>query len=256
MTTTLPLRLVVNAGPCEDVVARCLASVRAQRYPAWTATVTIDPAGDRTFERAIDAADGDPRLSIVRNPQRLYSMANLIAGIGRTRAGPEDVIVVLDGDDWLHGDTALDIIAATYLRYDCWMSYGSWISNDPLHQGLQRGLWPAYDDDTVDFRHAEWRHTAVRTWKRWLWDRVDDRDFRDAHGKYFRVTEDQASMLPMLEMSGTGRARHIPEVLMVYNRTTPHACGKTHLAEMRANADLLRARRPYARLEGHATRGG
>ena len=71
--TMLPLRLVINAGPCEDVVARCLASVRAQRYRAWTATVTIDPAGDRTFERAVDAVDGDPRLSIVRNPRRRYA---------------------------------------------------------------------------------------------------------------------------------------------------------------------------------------
>jgi len=27
-------------------------------------------------------------------------------------------------------------------------------------------------------------------------------------------------MLPMLEMSGTDRARHIPDVLMIYNRIT------------------------------------
>src|SRR5436190_21570603 len=138
----LPLRLVINAGPCEDDIARCLTSVRAQRYPAWTAAVTIDPAGDRTFERALDAAEGDPRFSIVRNPCRLYSMANLIAGIGRLDAAPEDVIVVLDGDDWLHGDTALDTIADTYRRHGCWMTYGSWISNDPTHCGVQRGLWP------------------------------------------------------------------------------------------------------------------
>jgi hypothetical protein len=52
----------------------------------------------------------------------------------------------------------------------------------------------------------------------------------------------------MLEMSGTARARHIPDVLMVYNRTTPHACGKVAYAEMTGNAAWLRSRPPYAPL--------
>ena len=96
-------------------------------------------------------------------------MANLIAGIGRARAGPEDVIVVLDGDDWLHGDTALDTIAAT-------------LSPARLLDDLRELRFPTTrrtrdssgacgrptTTTRVDFRHAEWRHTAVRTWKRWL----------------------------------------------------------------------------------------
>lgn len=242
------LELIINAGPCEDFIGRCLASVRAQQYSRWHATVTIDPWGDRTFDRAVAAAAGDPRISVTLNPRRAYSMANLIAGIQRADASPDAVIVVLDGDDWLFRDTALTNIAETYATHDCWMTYGSWISNDPSHRGQQRGLWPAYADDTVDFRHGEWRHTALRTWKRWLWDLVDERDLRDDHGELFRVAEDQASMLPLLEMSGTARAWHIAEILMVYNRLSPHACGRTRLAEMRRNAGILRARRPYARL--------
>ena len=55
-------------------------------------------------------------------------------------------------------------------------------------------------------------------------------------------------MLPMLEMSGTARARHIADLLMIYNRTTPHACGRIRRDEMQQNADLLRRRPPYGRL--------
>ena len=90
--------------------------------------------------------------------------------------------------------------------------------------------------------------TAVRTWKRWLWDLIDDRDFRDAGGDYFRVTEDQATMLPLLEMSGVDRAKHIGEVLMVYNRSSPYACATTRREEMLANCGFIRARPPYRRL--------
>ena len=175
-------------------------------------------------------------------------MRNLVNGIRLSGADPEDVIVVLDGDDWLSTDRALRIIANAYDGSDCWMTYGSWTSNMMGENRRYGGMWPPYPPETTDFRRTRWLGTAVRTWKRWLWDLIDDRDFRDAAGNYFRVTEDQAAMLPMLEMSGTERARHIPDVLMVYNRSSPHACGLTCCGEMLANGEYLRTRAPYSRL--------
>jgi len=59
-------------------------------------------------------------------------------------------------------------------------------------------------------------------------------------------------MLPILEMSGTARARHIDDVLMIYNRTTPHACGKLRYQEMLANCAYLRGRHAYSRLHDRA----
>jgi hypothetical protein len=62
------------------------------------------------------------------------------------------------------------------------------------------------------------------------------------------VAEDQATMLPMLEMTGTERARHIPDVLMIYNRITPHACGKANPDLMRKTAAYVRTRPAYRRI--------
>jgi glycosyltransferase involved in cell wall biosynthesis len=242
------LKLVINCGPCEEYIGACLTSVRAQTYSNWRAYVTIDHCGDRTGEAASLASDGDERIEIARNCTRVYAMQNLINGIHRSLAAPDDVIVVLDGDDWFATEHALEIIASTYERHDCWATYGSWLSNDTSHSGMPRGLWPAYDPGTTDFRLAPWLGTAVRTWKKWLWDLIDDRDLRGANGDYFRVTEDQASMLPILEMCGVARARHIEDVLMIYNRTTPHACGKLRYQEMLANCAYLRSQRPYSRV--------
>jgi hypothetical protein len=88
----------------------------------------------------------------------------------------------------------------------------------------------------------------VRTWKKWLWDLLDDRDLRDENGQYLRVTEDQAVMLPMLEMSGTCRAKHIPTILMVYNRANAFSCDKTKRHELRRNEAYIRSKAAYARL--------
>jgi glycosyltransferase involved in cell wall biosynthesis len=238
------LRIITNCGPAEQYIARCLASVRSQSFVDWRAYVTIDPCGDKTYEQAVLAREGDARIHIHRNGVRQYPMVNLMSAIRRSRAGREDIVVVLDGDDWLATPDALRIIHDVYKQCNCWMTYGSWVSD----QSPTQGKWPAYPEDLTDFRNYEWRGTAVRTWKRWLWDLIDDRDFRDAEGNYFRVTEDKAVMLPMLEMSGTRKAKHIQEVLMVYNRLSPDACCYTRRDEMLANSEYITTLHPYSPL--------
>ena len=242
------LKVIVNCGPCVDYLGLCLQSIRAQSFEHWQAIVTLDAGDERTAAAAAAASGGDDRIDVRRNSRRLYAMTNLLAGIRRSDAAPEDVIVILDGDDWFASDRALERIVAEYDRSGCWMTYGSWIANDPGRTGEGAGRWPAYPDGTTAFRQTTWLGTAVRSWKKWLWDMIDDRDFRDPEGQYIKVAEDQATMLPMLEMSGTDRARHIADVLMIYNRTTPHACGKVHLDLMRETAAYVRSRPAYRRL--------
>jgi len=241
-------KLIINCGPCEFFIESCLRSVRAQTHTEWRAHVTIDPCGDRTLDRALMARAGDARIMIEQNAVRRYSMHNLVEGIRRSAAEPEDVIVILDGDDWFATEDALRIIAGAYATHDCWMTYGSWLTNMVGPNGRRGGLWPAYPPETTDFRHTPWLGTAVRTWKKWLWDHVDDRDLRDDSGEYLRASEDQATMLPLLEMCGVAKARHIADALMVYNKATPYATSRTMAAEIARNGRWLQFRPPYARL--------
>ena len=107
------LRVIVNCGPCEHFIHECLDSLRNQTYTNWTAVVTSDPCGDDTYTQAIQAASGDNRISVTRNETRMYGMANLVSAMQRSRAEPDDVIVCLDGDDWLYTSESLAIIAHT-----------------------------------------------------------------------------------------------------------------------------------------------
>ena len=241
----LQLKIIVNCGPCEAYIGACLASIKRQTYAHWQAYVTVDPYGDRTFERALEGRGGDARISVRRNAQPLYATANLVRAIERSEAQPEDVIVALDGDDWFYDEHALQIIVDAYAAHDCWLTYGSWLPN--VDDGYV-GQWPAYPEDVIDFRG--WGHlaTAVRTWKKWLWDLIDDRDLRDEQGGYFRASGDQAVMFPMLEMSGARRARHIPDILMVYNRETVHSDDKIRYDESKRNEAYIRSRPAYAPL--------
>jgi glycosyltransferase involved in cell wall biosynthesis len=235
------MKIITNCGPAERYIAQCIDSLRMQTYETWQAFITIDPCGDATYQRAIEAAADDPRIDIVCNEQRLWAMENVINAVERSGDDPEDVFVVVDGDDWLATPNALSAIARAYEDDDCWMTYGSWISSiDP-----EDGRWGPYPTGTRNFRAAPWRGTAIRTWKRWLWDLIDDGDFRDADGSYFRIVEDRAYMLPMLEMATTRHARHIAEALLIYNRENPKGVGKIMYDEMCRCTAVIHARRPY-----------
>jgi glycosyltransferase involved in cell wall biosynthesis len=239
------LKIVVNCGLAEDYIGPCLQSLQMQTYFYWQAVVTVDRTGDRTDERAVEAAGGDPRIVVTQNQRRLYPMENILGAIRRGDSEPDDVIVILDGDDWFITDRALERIAFEHADEDCWLTYGSWISNSREHPGR----WPAYAAD-ADFRTAPWLGTAVRTWKRWLFDLIADEDLRDRDGRYFRIGEDVACMLPMLEMATTRRARHIEEPLLLYNRNSHHDPKRKLKNEGLRNVADLRARPRYAPLAG------
>ena len=196
----------------------------------------------------MDAAAGEPRIHVHANHAQRYSMANLVDAIRRSGAASEDVIVVLDGDDWLAGDDSLQIIADAYERLDCWLTYGSWLSVKLAPSGKPHGCWPAYPEETVDFRSHPFLGTAVRTWKRWLWDHLRDDDLRDDCGEYVRVSEDKMVMIPLLELCGTARARHIATPIMIYNKIVDCTVGDPFAEERVRNAALIARRQPYPRL--------
>jgi hypothetical protein len=213
----------------------------------WEAFVTLDGFG---FEKAglnIDDLDfpfTDLRFKIQSNAERKYSLWNQIDSIRRSGSDPSDIIVSLDGDDWFSRSDVLRIILDQYADPDCWMTYGSWVSTNPGEAGQ---MWPAYPDGTTDFRGHRWLGTAVRTWRRWLWDLLEDADLRDERGEYFTIAEDRAIMLSLLEMCGTEHARHIATPIMIYDET-PSNYTAAQIAEADANVRLIHGRTPYVKL--------
>ena len=92
------LKVIVNCGPCQAYIGKSLASLRTQTYARWEAYVTVDLCGDKTLEEAIRGKGRDNRIRITQNESRLYSTANLVRAIERSRAGPE-----LDDERWHKG---------------------------------------------------------------------------------------------------------------------------------------------------------
>jgi glycosyltransferase involved in cell wall biosynthesis len=215
-----------NAGPW---IGRCLRSIRAQSVRDFRCIVLDDQSPDDTYDRARAAVRGDERFLVERASERRLAMGNTVEGVRRISTNDDDVIVHVDGDDWLaHGDV-LAVLARHYEDPDVWLTYGShrrW--KDKLRHKLgikrRRGIARAYPDVILRerlFRWYEFLASHLRTYRKFLWDGIDDADLRDEAGVYWRTGADFAAMIPMLEMAGPDHVRFVDEILYVYNNSNP-----------------------------------
>ena len=109
----------------------------------------------------------------------------------------------------------------------------------------------AYPQDVVQrnlFREYRWMASHLRSYRRDLFLKIKEDDFKLSDGEWLDVTGDQAFMLPMLEMSGE-RSRFIPDILYVYNVANPTRDGATKVGRQEEVARYIRLKEKYNRLE-------
>lgn len=216
-----------------DVVARHLESVARQSVRDWRHVYVNASAGeDDAVDRILSArAAFDSRIEYVaQHPEtRKGALENYLA-IWR-KLDDDDVIVMLEGDDWFAVDEALEVVARAYAERRAEVTYGSFIWRDGK-MGFAR---PAGDRPRDD----HWRATHLKTFRAGLVKKIVDADFRRTDGEYFRHAGDRALMIPLLEMAGR-RAIFVPEILYVYN-----AGPYVDSSDARDEVSLIRARPRY-----------
>jgi hypothetical protein len=70
-----------------------------------------------------------------------------------------------------------------------------------------------------DIRNHDWVTSHLRTWRAFLYRAINPADLRDHDGNYWRMSGDQAFMLPMIEMAGPTPAKFLTDSNYVYNMT-------------------------------------
>jgi glycosyltransferase involved in cell wall biosynthesis len=243
-------RIVVVTYNAETYIDKCLQSIQTQDHKVFRCIIIDDVTTDRTNDRARAVVGEDHRFVIHRNEVRAGALLNIRQAINMMEPDDEDVIVTVDGDDWLEHTRALSRIREAYDDPKIRLTFGT------LRCVSNNGLFCApYPEDVIRerrYREYQWNASHPRTFKYELWRKIRPEDFVDpATGKHWWMTWDQAMMFPMLEMCEPGEFCHIPEVLYAYNDVNP-------LNDNRVDAQLQRdceARiRAMPRYE-HAPRG-
>jgi glycosyltransferase involved in cell wall biosynthesis len=143
----LAISIITPAHDVAPFVADAVASARAQDHPAWEMILVDDGSRDGTARAAERAAEGDPRIRILRQAKAGVSAARN-AGIATARGR---ALLFLDADDWLAPDAlrrlgaTLDCVPAAVAAYGPWaaMAEAARPGDAPLR--VKTGPFPAGD---------------------------------------------------------------------------------------------------------------
>ena len=231
----------------KDYLPRCVASIKRQRGCDFHCIMIDDISTDDSYSVAEKAIDNDPRFTLIKNTKKGYALSNIAKAIEDSNASKDDVIILLDGDDWFSSGLSLAHLNSHYCSADCWLTYGSYVMHPYGIFGPEPSKYPEEIIENNLYRQDQWRASHLRTFRKHLWDKIDHKDLQDSNGEYYKMAYDQAIMLPLLEMSGP-RSEYIPEVLHVYNKENPLNVDKVKTQEQVRTAQEIRSKKSYERL--------
>lgn len=223
-----------------------LDSIVNQTYKNFRVIVIDDFSTDGTgqaLENYITELKLQNKIQLIKNKERKLALQNFYYAIHSCK--PHEIVVCIDGDDWLANNNVLEYLNKVYEDQNVWLTYGQYIEYPNNAPGGSHQL-PQWVIDQNAYRKYDWVTSHLRTFKAALFCKIKKEDLF-YQGQFYPMTGDVAMMLPMIEMAGN-HCKFIPQILYVYNR-------ETQLNDNKVNKELqcklytnLRSQKPYEKL--------
>ena len=232
---------IISVGcNCRKGVDAWYKSIVSQTEKDFSCVAVVDPSKDGTAERLTKLIGNDSRFLIIANNKNRGAAYNRF--IASQKINNRDAILMhLDLDDSFSGSRSIERVKIEYDQYGCWMTYGSY-KTQKGDRGSANKVIPNHIWKRNLHRKNKWSTSALRTCKKWLWDKIEPKDFLMPDGSWVKRATDFACMFPMLEMSGQKRVRYIYDIIYLYNF---HRFPKYDEYTNRVVAHL-RSRKPYS----------
>jgi hypothetical protein len=232
-----------NARWCQ----KNLESVLNQDYPCFRVVYIDDASTDDTACLVSEYLAASPRRHLVDfrpNEVRLRQLENIDRAV--RSCDPNEVVVLVDGDDFLPHRNVLARLNTIYQDPDVWVTWGQFIRFPQGGEGFCAPI-PSEVVSANAFRDYRFVSSHLRTFRAGLYHRIHLTDLKDSGGQFFTTAGDCAQMFPLHEMAGP-RGRFVPEILYEYNRENPLNDDKLDRAgQVRAELEI-RGKARYGRL--------
>lgn len=244
-----PFVIIIPSYNNSAFVEKNLRSIFSQSYKNYRVVYIDDHSADDTYLKAkklIADLQQTNRTTLIRNEQNLGALANLYNAIHSCH--DHEIVVLVDGDDFLAHEHVLSILNQNYQDSNVWMTYGNFLDYPTYQQNPV--MCKELSDRVVranSFRKHEWVTTHLRTFYASLFKKIHLQDMVH-RGRFFPMGWDLAFMLPMLEMSGH-HVKFIRDTLYLYNRNNPISDHRVNFQFQQECANAVRAKKPYERLK-------
>ena len=215
-------KIVIPSYNNESWLEPNIASILNQTYKNYEVLYIDDCSTDETFSQVSQIVGDLPNWRIVRNKtnmRRGYNLSPYNPLIIDFMEDDEDILLFVDGDDWLYEDTTLEKINQLYSQKDYWMTYGSFVCYPSGDIGNPQNT-PYPDEVHLQnaYRKDTWRASHLRTFKWHLYKQIKKEDliFTET-GEFYFHAEDLATSFPCLEMCPKEKIGVVSFLTYVYN---------------------------------------
>jgi FkbM family methyltransferase len=230
-TRTSPEKFITIVSPFyngKQYLEKCILSVAAQDYKKYEMVLIDDASTDGSYEeaeRVINSLPDDIRSNfmLIRNDKNIGAVANQVCTI-RSIYRANSIVMLLDGDDSLVNDNTIFQYYNTLYHDGAEFTYGScWSMADNIPLIAQPyPKWVKEDGAYRDYKF-NWGmpYTHLRTFKHTLLSNIDDSEFKDADGNWFRAGGDNSLFYALIEKATPDGVIAVPHVVYNYNDLNP-----------------------------------
>lgn len=235
--------IVTTLYNAEKYIEKCIYSLMSQKHKDFKCYITDDVSTDNSVNIVKKAIKDDDRFILIENYEKKYQPGNYDSIIRNNNfIEGNDVIVEVDGDDWLPDPNVLSRISTLYSDPNVWIANGSFKYSDGSSG------FSSKQENFSDLRNSRFTASHIRTWRAFLWREIQESDLKDESGNYWKVTGDLSFMYPMLEMSGEEHYRYMSEINYVYNESNPLNDHKVDIMLVNEIANKIRNKQKYKKL--------
>ena len=205
----------------EQWVKPCLDSIISQTHTNFEVIYYNACSTDKTEE--LVKSYQEPRIKLHTSPERhrktwFFENAELWETIN-----DNDIVCILDGDDFLANESVLEYLNEVYNKTNCWMTYGGmivWNGGESTQEAFpQNSEPPAMVKLQKMFRQDLWRYSHMRTCKGFLWKRLNKKDLKSVHDGEYMTLDDLATVYAFMEMSPPDKVFRVPETIYIWNNS-------------------------------------
>lgn len=250
-----PFVIVIPSYNNEAYVEKNLSSVLEQTYDNYRVIYIDDCSKDRTYEiaqKCIENHKAKERVTLIHNEINQKALSNIYYAINSCQ--DNEIVILLDGDDWLSNGNVLKELNRYYNDSNVWLTYGQYMTYPKYEIGICREpLFKTYLKSGnlrkvgLFSKKTDWFFSHLRTFYAGLFKKIKKEDLL-YNGEFFPSAWDLAILFPMVEMARQ-HAVFIPSILYIYNRETPLNDDKLRKQEQYDLNLYIRALPPYPKLQ-------
>ena len=207
------INFVVCVWNAEKYIKNCIKTLKSQSDKDFKVFIIDDISADNTVEIIKSLIVDDNRFNLIVNSEKKFKLKNLDELI--TTFDDEDIVIELDGDDFLLNTDVVSDIRTIYSDGQVWLTNGSF-----MYTNGNPGFSSKCNPDTV--RKDVFKFSHLRTWKTFLWKSIPKNYLKDDNGEYFKSAADVAYTFSLLELAGEENYRFLPKLYYVYNEQSPY----------------------------------